>query len=193
MNGPADGPARGLEERQVSERRLYDGYILNLRVDKVETPSGRIATREVVEHKHAVGILALTDHDSVLLVRQYRYAVGEEMLEICAGLIEKGEDPAEAAAREMQEELGYKPKTLVQIGAFYATPGFCTEFMTLFVAEGLTASSLPQDEDENVSAREVPCGDIPRLLAEGAIRDAKTFAALSWLMARKGMRPDNSL
>ena len=194
-NAPAGqlNSQRGLEELQVSERRLYEGHILNLRVDKVETPGGRIAVREVVEHKPAVGMLVLTGRESVLLVRQYRYAVGEETLEICAGLIEPGEDPAEAAGREMQEELGVKAATVRKIGAFYATPGFCTEFMTLFLAEGLTESTLPQDEDENVSAREVPYAEIPRLMAEGAVRDAKTFAALSWLMAREGIKPYQGL
>lgn len=177
----------GSGESRTASNRVYDGKILNLRVDDVLMPSGRTAIREVVEHKHAVGILALNG-DGVLLVRQYRYAVGEEMLEICAGLIEEGEDPRAAAEREMQEELGFKPKSLVQIGAFYATPGFCTEFMTLFLAEGLTPSRLPQDEDENVSVVDIPFAAIPRLLAGGGIRDAKTFSALSWLMARKGMK-----
>jgi len=90
---------------------------------------------------------------------------------------------------EMQEELGYKPKALVPIGSFYATPGFCTEFMTLYLAEGLSASALPQDEDENVSAVDVPFAGIPRLVSGGSIRVSKTFAALTWLMAWKGMKP----
>ncbi len=93
-----------IEEVCVNERRLFDGKILNLRCDEVRTPSGRIATREVVEHKAAVGMLAVTDHKSVLLVRQFRYAVHEATLEVCAGLIEPGEDPAQSAEREMQEE-----------------------------------------------------------------------------------------
>ncbi|MCR5347797.1 MAG: NUDIX hydrolase [Fretibacterium sp.] len=176
-------------ERQSITRRLYEGKILNLRVDDVVMPSGRTAKREVVEHKHAVGMLAVTDRDSVLLVRQYRYAVDEEMVEICAGMIEEGEDPRETAVREMQEELGVRPETLTRIGGFYATPGFCTEFMTLFLAENLSSSSLPQDDDEDVSTVEVPLADVPRLFAEGRIRDSKTFAALSWLMAWKGMKP----
>ena len=178
----------GSGERQTASQRIYDGKILSLRVDNVQMPSGRVAKREVVEHKHAVGVLALNE-DGVLLVRQYRYAVGEEMLEICAGLIEDGEEPRAAAEREMQEELGFKAKSLVQIGSFYATPGFCTEFMTLFLAEGLTPSRLPQDEDEDVSLVDIPFAALPRLLSGGGIRDAKTFAAIAWLMAWKGMKP----
>ena len=178
----------GIEEIRVEENRIFDGKILAVRCDKVRTPSGRIATREVVEHKSAVGMLAVTDRKSVLLVRQYRYAVNEVTLEICAGLVEKGEDPVQAAEREMQEELSVKAKNLYKIGDFYASPGFCTEMFTLFVADGLENSSLPQDEDENVSVVEVLLSDIPEIIKDGKIRDSKTFAALSWLMAKDKMQ-----
>lgn len=187
------GKEKTLEELQevcVKENRIFEGVILNLRSDEVRTPSGHIAKREVAEHKSAVGMIALTNHNTVLLVRQYRYAVNEIMLEVCAGLIEPGEDPSEAAEREMQEELGVKAKTLQRIGEFYASPGFCTEIFTLFLASDLEESSLPQDEDENVSVIEVALSDIPVMIREGKIRDSKTFAALSWLMAREGIAPD---
>jgi ADP-ribose pyrophosphatase len=172
-------------ERVLSSRRIYDGRILSLRVDEIETASGRKALREVVEHRPAVGVLPETDRDSVLLVRQYRYAIAQETFEVCAGLVEEGEEPRGAAAREMQEELGYFPGTLAEIGRFYASPGFCTESLILFLASDLRASSLPQDDDEDVRTLEVPCGEIPSLLRGGAVKDAKTFAALSWFMARK--------
>ena len=179
-----------LQEVCVKENRIFEGRILNLRSDDVRTPSGHIAKREVAEHKSAVGMLAVTNRRTILLVRQYRYAVNEIMLEVCAGLIEKGEDPAQAAEREMQEELGVKAKTLQRIGEFYASPGFCTEIFTLFIASDLEESSLPQDEDENVSVIEVSFDDIPLMIREGKIRDSKTFAALSWLMAKEGIRID---
>ena len=179
-----------MSERRVSSQRLYEGHILNLRVDEVALESGRAAKREVVEHGAAVGILALTENGSVLLVRQYRYAVGEETLEVCAGLVERGEEPRNAAVREMQEELGFKPGKLTEIGRFYASPGFCTELLILYLAEELTPSRLPQDDDENVSVVEVPLEDIPRRMAEGTFRDSKTFAALAWLMARHGLAPE---
>ncbi len=179
-----------IEEVCVKENRIFDGKILNVRCDDVRTPSGHIATREVVEHKPAVGMIAFTENKTVLLVRQYRYAVHEETLEICAGLIEKGEDPSQAAEREMQEELNVKADRLYRIGEFYASPGFCTELFTLYLAEGLTKSSLPQDEDENVSVLEIKLSDIPELIRAGKIRDSKTFAALSWLMAKEGIQID---
>ena len=179
-----------IEEVCVNERRIFDGKILSVRCDEVRTPSGHIATREVVEHKPAVGMLVVTNRKSVLLVKQYRYAVHEETLEVCAGLIEKGEDPVQAAEREMQEELHVKAGRLFRIGEFYASPGFCTELFTLFLAEDLTESALPQDEDENVSVCEIAFADIPIMIRDGKIRDSKTFAALSWLMAKGGIAPE---
>jgi ADP-ribose pyrophosphatase len=182
---------RSLEERMLSSRRVYDGRILNLRVDEIETENGKKANREVVEHHTAVGVLAVTENDEALLVRQFRYAVGEETLEICAGLVEKGEDLKETAEREMQEELGLFPQSIREIGRFYASPGFCTELLVLFLAGDLRESKLPQDDDENVRAVKIPCAEIPALLAGGAVRDSKTFAALSWLMAWKGLKPSD--
>lgn len=179
----------GRAERRFFSRRIYEGHILNLRVDDVILEFGRTARREVVEHDAAVGIVALTEKGSVLLVRQYRYAVDEETLEVCAGLVEKGEEPHDAAVREMQEELGFKPGKLTEIGCFYASPGFSTELLVLYLAEELTPSRLPQDDDENVSVVELSLRDIPGRLAEGAFRDSKTFAAMAWLMAREGLRP----
>ena len=176
-----------IEEVCVSEQRIFDGRILSVRCDQVRTPSGHPAVREVVEHKPAVGMIAVTNRRTVLLVRQYRYAVHEETLEVCAGLIEQGEDPAQAAEREMQEELNVKAAHLYAIGEFYASPGFCTEMFTLFLAEDLTEASLPQDDDENVSVIEIAFADIPKMIREGRIRDSKTFAALSWLMAKEGI------
>ena len=176
------------KERRLSSRRVYEGRLIKVRVDEIEMESGRKAIREVVEHHRAVGILALTDRDTLLLVRQFRYAAAEETLEICAGLVEEGENLEAAASREMQEELECRPGSLREIGSFYASPGFCTELLTLFLATDLTASALPQDEDEDVATVEVPCGDIPDMLARGAFRDSKTFAALSWFMAYRGLK-----
>ena len=178
-----------MRERCLSSRDIFEGRLLKVRIDEVELPNGGKTTREIVEHHTAVSVLALTDDGNVLLVRQFRYAVGEETLEICAGLVESGEKPEEAAVREMREELGVRPAELSEVGRFYASPGFCTELLILYLARGLSPSRLAQDEDENVCSLEARCEDIPDMLANGAFRDSKTFAAMAWLMAWKGLKP----
>jgi ADP-ribose pyrophosphatase len=163
-------------------------------VDEVELCFGEatngqtqaLCSREVIEHRPAVGVLAVTKDGSLLLTRQYRYAAGERLLEICAGLVEPHETPLQAAMREAQEELGVKPGTLAEISELYTSPGFCTEALTLFLASDLRPSSLPQDADENVETVEVPEADIDSLLSSGGIRDMKTFAALCWYRGRIG-------
>lgn len=173
----------GVREKSLASRTLYTGRILNLRVDEVELPSGRSAVREVVEHAPAVGILPVMEDGSILLVRQFRYAVGELMLEIPAGLLEGGEPPEEAARRELQEEIGYYPGRLRKISAIYNSPGFCTELMHLYLATELRPSKLQEDDDEFISVVRVKSEEIPPLLTGGELRDAKTLAALSWWRA----------
>ena len=179
-------------ESFISGERVYEGRILSLRVDKVGFSSGRTSVREVIEHKDAVGVLAVRG-DNLLLVRQFRYAVGEETIEICAGLIERGENPAGAATREAREELGVRPGFLTEIGKIYSSPGFCTESLTVFLARDLEYAPLPQDDDENVKVVTLPISELPALLTgkdtsigAAVIKDGKTFAALSWFLAFQG-------
>jgi ADP-ribose pyrophosphatase len=171
------------EEIKLNTKRVFEGKILNLRVDEVETTSNVKAVREVIEHRPAVGVLAITENDSVLLVRQYRYAVGADMLEICAGIVEEGESFKETATRELQEELGYFPQELEEIGRFYVSPGYCEEMIVLFVARNLRPSRLKHDDDEEISAVEISITEIPHMLKCGAIKDGKTWAALVWFLA----------
>ena len=169
-------------EKRLKTNRIYDGKILNLRVDEVETSSDVKAIREVIEHKPAVGVLAITENDSVLLVKQFRYAVGEDMLEICAGIVEDGESFRETAIRESQEELGYYPQELEELARFYVSPGYCEEMIVLFAAKNLKPSKLKHDEDEELSVIEISISEIPDLIKSGAIKDGKTWVALAWLM-----------
>ena len=169
-------------EKQVTTKRIYDGKILNLRVDEVEMSTNIKAVREVIEHKPAVGVLAVTENDSILLVSQFRYAVGMEMLEICAGIVEEGESFRQTAERELQEEMGYFPEVLEEFGRFYVSPGYCEEMIVLFIARNLIPSKLEQDEDEELSTVEIPVSEIANLLKSGAIKDGKTWAALVWFL-----------
>ncbi len=173
-------------EKMISTHRAYRGKILNLRIDKVETPDGKKVIREVVEHEPAVGILPVTSDGSVLLIRQFRYALGQEILEIPAGIVDEGEDFLSAARRELQEEIGYYPGTLEEMGRMYNSPGFCTEMLILFLASDLRPSKLDHDDDEFIETVSIPAEEIASLLADGKIIDGKTFSALSWYLAFRG-------
>jgi ADP-ribose pyrophosphatase len=171
-----------LTERTLESRRLYEGRILDLRVDRVLLPSGREGLREVVEHRPAVAILAETG-GTLLLIRQHRYPVGGEILEIPAGLVEPDEDPAETAERELREETGYAAGRIDFVARFYTSPGFCDEEIHLYHARDLSPAPLPQDEDEFIRLEPVAVAELPELLASSRVRDAKTLLALWWYAA----------
>ena len=175
-------------EKPLSRNVIYRGKILNLRVDKVELPGGKKAVREIVEHEPAVAVLPVAADGRIFLIRQFRYALGEEILEIPAGIAEKGENPEETARRELQEEVGFFPGILEEIGRIYNSPGFSTELLFLFLARDLKPSRLEMDDDEFIEVYPVHRDRIPSLLAEGKIRDGKTFAALSWFLAFRNQR-----
>ncbi len=169
----------------LHSRKVYEGRILNLRLDEVRLPSGRLAVREIVEHLPAVAMLPVADDGSVLLIRQYRDAIRQEILEIPAGILNPGESPRDAARRELQEEIGFDAEHMEEWGTFFTSPGFSDERVTLFYASGLVESRLDPDEDEFIRILAVPRNEIPFLLESGQIRDAKTLAALAWYLAKK--------
>lgn len=166
-------------------RKIYEGRILNLRLDKVLLPTGRTAMREIVEHRPAVGMLPVLGDGSVLLIRQYRDAIRQEILEIPAGILNPGESAVEAARRELQEEVGYNATEMEEWGTFFTSPGFSDEVLTVFYATGLVESTLDPDDDEFIDVVRVERAQIRDLLASGHVRDAKTAAALAWYLAKK--------
>jgi ADP-ribose pyrophosphatase len=165
-------------ETRLSTETVFEGRIVTVRVDSVSLPNGVRAVREVVEHRPAVAIVPLDDNGGVLLVSQFRYPVGEELLEVPAGIIEESETPEECAGRELQEEIGYRARELRSLGSFWTTPGFSDERMYVFVATGLEPSRLEPDEDEDITVVRVPISRIRGMIEAGEIRDAKTIAAL---------------
>ncbi|PIE54951.1 MAG: ADP-ribose pyrophosphatase [Dethiosulfovibrio peptidovorans] len=168
------------QEKTISKNTVYRGRILNLRVDNVQFPDGRRTQREVVEHTPAVGIVAISDK-CLFLVEQYRYAVQETLFEIPAGLIEPGETPEQTAHRELQEEIGYRAQRLEPLGRLYVSPGFTDEVVFLFLAEGLTPSKLPADDDESITVRRFPWSSVWEMIRDETIRDGKTVAILTRL------------
>ena len=167
-----------VEEKTLSSRLIYEGRAVKLRVDTVQMPSGRETTREVIEHSDCVAIVAIDANDNVLLVKQFRQAVEKVLLEIPAGGIEPDEDPAAAVSRELREETGYLPRKVEQLGGFYSTPGYCTEYLYLYLATDLITSPLKADDTESISLTRVPIFRISSLIASGGICDAKSITGL---------------
>jgi len=166
------------EEETLSSRKVFEGRALKLRVDTVKLPSGKQMTREIVEHENCVAIVALDAADNILLVRQFRKPVEKDLLEIPAGGIDPGETPEDAVRREMREETGFLPRKVAKLGGFYSSPGFCTDYLHLYLAGDLVTSPLQAEDSESISLVRVPLAQIPGLIASGAICDAKSIAGL---------------
>ena len=166
------------EEKTLSSQLIYEGRAVKLRVDTVKMASGRETTREIVEHSDCVAVIAVDDNDNVLLVNQFRKPVDKELLEIPAGGIDPGEDPVTTVRREMREETGYLPRKVERLGGFYSTPGYCTEYLYLYLATDLIPSQLHAEDTESIRLVRVPIIQIPSLITSGSICDAKSIAGL---------------
>ncbi|HXW94892.1 MAG TPA: NUDIX hydrolase [Nitrososphaerales archaeon] len=170
-------------ENILSSNILYSGRAVRLRVDRVKLPSGRETSREIIEHPGSVGILPLPTGNTILLIRQYRHAVGGTIWEIPAGTMEPGETPRECAGRELEEETGYRAGSLRPLFDCYAAPGYSMELMHVFLARGLKPTEQRPEEDEIISVEPVDGEKAFRMIRSGQIRDAKTICALSYLRA----------
>ncbi len=169
----------------LSTRRIYEGRVLNLRVDDVRYDNGHRSQVEVAEHRGGVAIIAQPSKDTIVLVRQYRPAIGRDMWEVPAGKLEAGEDPLDCATRELIEETGYRAQRLRKLWTFFTAPGFCTERMHLFVAESLTPGTQNLEEDESIEVRIFDVDEAWRLIAADELPDAKTQIALAWVRAHE--------
>jgi ADP-ribose pyrophosphatase len=165
-------------ERVLFSRRIHEGHICNLREDTVELSNGRSALREIVEHDPVVAIVPLDENGEVILVRQYRLAAEEALLEVPAGLVDPGEALEVAAQRELREETGYRAANLRRLAGFFVSPGFCTEFIHVYLATGLSESPLDGDEDEDIRVERMPLAEAVRLVGTGAIKDAKSVVGI---------------
>ncbi len=165
-------------ERSIASRRIFEGRVINLRVDTVELPDGRTTTREIVEHRGAVAIIPILDDGRIALVRQYRAAIGADLLEVPAGTLEPGEDPADCAARELIEETGLRASRMEKVLFAWMAPGYSAEGIHYYLACDLTPCSGIQDEDENLTVELMDFGKALDMLDAGEFSDAKTVAAL---------------
>ncbi|UCG54401.1 MAG: NUDIX hydrolase [Dehalococcoidia bacterium] len=172
-------------EETLSSQEIYKGRILNLRIDKVRLSSGRCTKREIIEHSNCVAIVAVDENDNVLLVKQFRKPVERELLEIPAGCIEEGEEVEVTVIREMREETGYRPQKVKRLGGFYSTPGYCTEYLHLYLATDLIVDELHAEDTDEIELVLVPLHEIAGLISAGSINDAKSIIGLLLYLASR--------
>jgi ADP-ribose pyrophosphatase len=186
MAGDEDLGEDHLRERLVSSEVLRRSRVLEFRIDTVETADGHRSTRDIAVHPGGVAMVAIDPEDDVLLVRQWRHAVGRALLEIPAGTLDRGDDGSVeehrgAAARELEEETGFRAATWRYLVGFYTAPGFTSELMHLYLAEDLSPAHegrLGPDEDERLELERLPFAEAVAMAERGEISDAKSIVGL---------------
>ena len=169
-----------LTEKTVRKNVVFEGKIIRVRCDDALLPDGKPCRREVVEHPGGASVLYVRE-GKVLLVRQFRYPYGEETLEIPAGKLDPGEDPAHTAARELAEETGWEPASVEHLYTIYPTPGYSAEKIYIYRARGAREGAAHLDEGEFLTAALYPVDDVLAMIERGEIRDAKTIIAVQSL------------
>jgi len=174
-----------LAEKKISGEGVYDGIFLKMKRDIVSLPDGQHAVREYLEHPGAVAILAVLDDGRVLLERQYRYPIAQAVIEIPAGKLNTGEDPLLCAQRELQEETGYTAKHWSKIRRIHPVISYSTEFIDIYLAEGLSPGPARLDEEEFLDVFASPLEELLNWVETGKITDVKTIISTYWLERRR--------
>ena len=162
----------------MSTRQIYRGKVITLNIDTVTLPNGVTIDLEMVRHPGAAAVVPLKDDGTVVLIRQFRHAVGGFIFEIPAGKLHLGEDPKACAARELEEEIGYQAGTLELLSSIFTAPGFTDEVIHIYKATGMTKTQQNLDRDEVLEIVEMPLPEAIDMIRTGAIRDAKTMVGL---------------
>ena len=170
-----------LREERISGEDIYGGIFLNMKRDRVSLPDGQEAVREYLTHPGAVAILALLDDGRILLERQYRYPIAKVCMEIPAGKLDPNEDPLVCAQRELEEETGYSASKWSYIRRIHPVISYSTEFIDIYLAEGLQAGKSRLDEEEFLDVFAAPLDEILAWVEQGVITDVKTPIAIYWL------------
>lgn len=171
----------GLIERRLSSHLVHDGRFLKIYDDQVRMPDGAVTRREYVKHPGAVVVIPLLDDGRVIVERQYRYPLGQAILEFPAGKIDPGEPRFDCARRELREETGYTAEEWANPGRLHNAPAYATEFLDIWFARGLTAGERQLDEHEHLEVLVMEVDELLALASRGELTDAKTLIALLWL------------
>jgi ADP-ribose pyrophosphatase len=160
---------------------LYTGKVFDMIVDQVEYPSGKKGVREIAHHPGGAVVVPLFENGDVLMVRQLRYPLGKHILELPAGKLDKGEEPAKAALRELEEETGWIAGSLEKLTSIYTTPGFCDEELHMFLARGLRESPhghKREEGEQTMTVHTLPLRDAVKMVFDGELKDSKTIVGL---------------
>ncbi|MBQ0104569.1 MAG: NUDIX hydrolase, partial [Armatimonadetes bacterium] len=164
------------KDKVLNSEIVFSGKIFDIKKDTVLLENGREARRDILVHKGACAGVPITEDNKIILVKQYRHATGDFLLEIPAGGLEIGEDPKDCIVRELQEEIGYKPETVEFLYQIWLAPGYSEEKLYCYVCKNLKKSLLPCDDDENIEIYEFAFDEIEKMIMKGEIKDAKTIA-----------------
>lgn len=174
-----------LTEEKINSKTIYEGRVINLKVNEVKLENGATATREIVEHPGGVCVIGVDSENNILMVRQYRAPFEKPLLEAPAGKLDKGEEPIECGKREFLEETGHTAEKMTYLGEFYPSVGFLTEKIHIFLAEGLKRETQRLDEDEFLNVEKYPLEKLTEMVENNEIKDAKTVIAILMLNAKR--------
>lgn len=172
-------------EKWITKEVIHNGKIFSLLGGQVALDNGETRVREYIQHPGGVAIVPVVD-DTVILIRQFRIAIGRELIELPAGLLEKGEEPIRCAERELEEEIGYRARELIPVASYFSSVGFADERMHIFLALGLEKAQLKLEADERIRQVTVPVDILEEKLAAHVFEDAKTIIGLRELLAYMG-------
>ncbi len=169
-------------EETITSKTVFKGNILNLKVKKVKLPDNSQGSREIIEHSGGATIIPVTTDNNIIMVKQYRKAPEEILLELPAGKLEKGESPLECVKRELEEETGYRAHNIKKLFSFYTSPGYSNEILHLFIGEQLEFTSRNPDPGEFIERIIIKPEEIMDLIFDGKIKDSKTIIGLLYFL-----------
>jgi len=173
----------------LNSRLLYKGKVFDHQVDEIQYQSGNTGIREIAVHPGGAVIVPVKDDGKIILVKQFRYPIQKTLIELPAGKLEKGEDPLVCATRELEEETGYRSKTIKKLGEIYTAPGYCTEVLYIYSAMQLIPGNHNREEGElGMEIMELSIEEIEKLISSGEITDAKTIVGIHYLKNRENQR-----